>query len=77
MTAKVIRCHRCNRRARGAMTGWNANLVKGVIIDYLCPNCQTPAEDLEAQVNEATTTYLGADQFGRIWGRRKVSEAPQ
>lgn len=70
---RVIRCDRCRRRNRNpsVAAGWNATLRQGVIVGYLCPGCQTPEENAEAEVNEATTDYLGTDSFGQIIGAAK------
>jgi hypothetical protein len=53
MTAKVIRCDRCRRRMRD-MTGWNVNMIAGLVVGHLCPECQAPQEDLEAELNLIT-----------------------
>jgi hypothetical protein len=50
----IIRCDRCNRR-QWKLDGWNAicrNAIcrKGEIIAYLCPDCQTPDENAEAEI---------------------------
>lgn len=50
MSAKTIRCDRCRRRCRNT-AGWNADLIAGLIVGYLCPDCQNPQEDLEAELN--------------------------
>ncbi len=55
MTA-VIKCSRCRRRCRN-MAGWNATFKDGRIVGYLCGDCQTVEENLEAQINEATIDY--------------------
>lgn len=56
-------CDRCGRRARSlqAMTDWNVVLELGVIISLLCPDCQTPEENAEAAINEATLDYAVID----------------
>ena len=60
---KTMKCERCNRRYRG--TGeWNSNFRSGVLVSLLCPGCQTPAENAEAAINEATLRY-GIDALGR------------
>lgn len=70
MSAKVCRCERCGRRMRSS-AGWNMTLEAGVIVGYLCPGCQTPEENAEAEINEATLDYA-VDPFGRIVGRSKA-----
>jgi len=64
MTAIVIRCDRCGRRYRNPAAfvtdEWNATLRQGVVVGYLCPDCQTP-ENAEAAIHEATLV---------LWPRR-------
>lgn len=50
---------------------WNAVMQAGVAVGVLCPNCQTPAENLEAEVNAATTDYH-LDTWGRVRGNPKA-----
>ncbi|WP_336879883.1 hypothetical protein [Rhodococcus globerulus] len=72
---KAARCRRCNRRYRGKGE-WNCVASRGVIVGYLCPRCQTPEENAEAEINFATTDYYAGD-FGRIFGRPKgVDQEP-
>ncbi|NDJ91469.1 hypothetical protein [Mycolicibacter kumamotonensis] len=69
----MIRCDRCRRRYRGHGE-WNATARQGVIVGYLCPDCQTPEENAEAEINLATLDYfVGAD--GLFRGRPKVVSA--
>lgn len=42
----------------------------GVVVGALCPKCQTPDENAEAAINEATVTY-GHDAGGRVTGQPK------
>ncbi|MHA3020126.1 hypothetical protein ACXPWS_07600 [Mycobacterium sp. BMJ-28] len=53
MSAKVIRCDRCRRRCRNT-AGWNVDMIAGLVVGHLCPNCQTPEEDLDAELNLIT-----------------------
>lgn len=53
---KIERCTRCRRRWRGS-DDWNAEFRKGVFVGLLCPTCQTPEENAEAVINEATLDY--------------------
>jgi hypothetical protein len=46
-------------------------MAAGEPIGYLCPNCQTPEENAEAEINLATIDYSVDDQ-GRMVGRPKV-----
>jgi hypothetical protein len=66
---KLVRCDRCGRRCRSG-AGWNVNLHQGMITGFLCPDCQTPEENAEAEINDATWIY-GQDGLGRIIGRPK------
>jgi hypothetical protein len=50
MSDKVIRCVRCRKRQRSP-EGWNVDYVAGLVIGYVCANCQSAEEDLGAQVN--------------------------
>lgn len=36
---------------------WNMNWVAGLVVGYLCPDCQTPQEDLEAEFRFITDDY--------------------
>ncbi|MDC8973986.1 hypothetical protein [Mycobacterium marinum] len=51
------------------MDGWNVVVERGYVTGLLCPNCQTPQENAEAAVNEATLDYTVID--GRLAGRPK------
>ncbi len=68
-TPKGQRCKRCGKKYRGR-GDWNAELRNGVVLYLLCPRCQTPEENAEAAIREATTVY-GRDAFGRVTGRPK------
>lgn len=60
---KTVKCSRCGRRFRmGAQDApyWNAVFHDGIMTGALCPDCQTDAEDLEAQVNDAVFDYSKA-----------------
>lgn len=50
MSAKVERCARCGRRYRG-QDGWNDDLIAGLRVGRVCPDCQTDEEHLGAEVN--------------------------
>lgn len=56
-----VKCARCGKTesANNAKL-WNAVFDKGVLTHYLCPDCQTQEEFLEAEVNEALTDYSKA-----------------
>jgi hypothetical protein len=71
--AKVQKCERCKKRYRGS-GDWNANLRGGEVVGVLCPDCQTPAENAEAVVNQATLVY-GRDASGQHIAQPKVELA--
>ena len=56
MTAIVIRCDRCGRRCRNP-AAFVTTLRQGVVVGYLCPDCQTPEENAEAAIHEATLVF--------------------
>lgn len=67
-------CTKCGRTLdpldRADAIGWNVEMKRGVPQWYICPNCQTPEQNAEAEVHAATLEY-GRDTFGRIVGRVK------
>lgn len=66
------RCGRCGQRCRRTRDqGWNVIFKQGIPVGLLCPLCQTPEENAEAEINDATTDYVGLDAFGRLVGRTK------
>lgn len=71
----MLRCGRCRKRLRNLHTveanGWNAVVDMGIVTAVLCPSCQTPLENLEAAVNDATTEVVGT-VGGRLVGRPKL-----
>lgn len=69
----VVKCARCRRRWRGG-DDWNCTWKGGRPTgEFLCPDCQTPEEHIEAQVNEATLDYTNAtfDEAGRWYVKPK------
>lgn len=68
---KLRRCDRCGRRCRSfqAAEQWNVTIVCGVAVGITCPDCQTPEENAEAAINEATLDY--ANIGGLFVGRPK------
>lgn len=70
---KLRRCSRCGKRCRSfkAAEAWNVIVELGVITELICPGCQTPLENAEAAINEATTVY-GVLGDGRLIGRPKA-----
>lgn len=72
MAKKVVKCSRCGKRMR-RMDGWNAVFKNGSAVAFVCPDCQTEAESIEAEVNAATLDYQ-LTQDGRVRGRVKACE---
>jgi hypothetical protein len=66
-TSRTIRCTSCRKVCR-EMYGWNMDLKSGVVVGFLCPTCQSPEENAEAEINMATLEYA-RDPLGRIVGR--------
>ncbi|MFJ7004220.1 hypothetical protein ACIQWY_29945 [Streptomyces albidoflavus] len=61
-----LRCHRCGCYAPKDLTSkagenWSARWEGGRVALVLCPLCQTPAENAEAEANAAGLTVGGAD----------------
>lgn len=71
MARRFRPCDRCGRRARSlnAMSNWNVVVERGYVTGLLCPACQTPEENVEAAINEATLDYTLIG--GRLAGRPK------
>lgn len=64
-------CGRTFRWTAHDVTQWNATFRGGVIVAVVCPECQTPEANAEAEVNAATVDYtVGAD--GRVRGKPKA-----
>lgn len=73
-----VQCSRCGERVSlanaGAQdSGWNVTVKQGRVVGHLCPSCQTPEENAEAEINLATTEYA-VDAFGRHVGFAKAEE---
>jgi hypothetical protein len=63
----------CGRRFRERAFDaeyWNVELHAGIITRVLCPDCQSPMQDMEAKVNQAMLSY-SRDASGRIIGQTK------
>ena len=57
----IIKCVRCGKAEFvGNAKLWNVDFNKGVPTCFICPDCQTQEEFIEAEVNEATTDYTKA-----------------
>jgi hypothetical protein len=68
---RIIRCDRCNRRRRKP-DGWNVIYDQRAIRGYLCPACQTPEENAEAEIKEATLSYF-RDSEGHVLARPETA----
>lgn len=70
----AIKCDRCKRRYRGH-GDWNTVFTQGFVTGHLCPACQTPEENAEAEINLATIDYDTAriDDLGRVWVKPKAA----
>lgn len=67
---KGVQCGQCGATTPLThMEGWNAEFKAGRVVAIICPNCQTPEQDLEAAVNEAMLDYSSRD--GLIVGTPK------
>lgn len=67
---KPYKCTVCRRRFRLGSHDvelWNGEWKAGLLVAVLCPKCQTPEQDVEAQVNNMFTHYLGIVN-GRAYG---------
>ena len=70
MSPKVGKCERCFKRYRGSGE-WNVTARAGVVVGLRCPACQTPEENAEALVKEATLVY-GRLPDGRVITRPRA-----
>jgi MinD superfamily P-loop ATPase len=66
---RTMRCSRCRKVCRDT-AGWNMDLKAGAVAGFLCPTCQSPEENAEAEINLATLEYR-RDSLGRLVGRAK------
>ncbi|WP_329103221.1 hypothetical protein [Streptomyces sp. NBC_01439] len=53
-----IRCTRACWKGAADALRWNIEFAQGRPVGYLCPECQTPEENAEAEVNAATVDYV-------------------
>lgn len=60
--SRITRCRRCRRRMRHP-NGWNVEMIAGIEAGYLCPECQTIEEDLEAELNLTLGRSSAAEGF--------------
>ena len=74
--SKALKCSTCGRRFRERAFDaefWNVELHAGIITRVLCPDCQTPEQDMEAQVNQAMLNYA-RNTSGQIIARTKGTD---
>lgn len=67
MKKAAVRCSRCHRRCVNDKD-WNTMWKQGVLVGFVCPDCQTPEESLEARVNQSVYDYdrMQSDPDGRM-----------
>lgn len=63
-------CDRCTARLPRNVGEWNVTIKDGKIAGYLCPGCQTPEENAEAEIRNSTLDYF-SDGRGYFRGRPK------
>lgn len=68
-----MKCVKCGKKNRGR-GDWNVEIKNGVAQWIICPSCQSPEQNAEAAINEATTDYTGPNAFGLFTGRPKVGD---
>lgn len=74
MAAKIKRCARCNRRLRSG-ADWAVSMTDfddhsyGVVAEIWCPDCTTPEEHIQREINDATVDY--------IWSGDRVAMYPK
>lgn len=76
----LIECERCGKVEFAGMATaqkWNVTVKDGIISGFLCHECQTDEEDIEAQVNESLIDYSKGfvDEQGRLRAPLKTDEA--
>lgn len=72
-----VTCSRCGERVLSAKAaGWNVTMKAGRPVGHICPNCQTPEEDAEAKINDATIDYGRArlNAFGQMFAPAKLGD---
>lgn len=67
------RCSRCDKRIHKDVMA-NVTVKHGVIVGFLCSNCQTGEEQIEAAVNESLIDYstMTTNAFGQMVARYKA-----
>jgi hypothetical protein len=67
-------CSRCTRacwKEADDAARWNTEFDKGVLVGLLCPECQTPEENAEAEVKAAMLDYANTSPDAD--GRQKIA----
>jgi hypothetical protein len=72
----TIRCTRCRKVCR-ELYGWNSTVEAGVVVGFLCPTCQTPEENAEAEIHEATLEYARDPRSAGLSVVRGRTRAPR
>ena len=70
---KALRCERRSKCSRGRGDG-NMTLEHGAVVALLCLSGQTPDQNAEAVINEATL-LCARDELGRVVARPRIVEA--
>ena len=77
MSRKVRPLGHCSRCTRACWKGsddasrWNTEFDRGVLVGLICPQCQTPEENAEAEVKTATLDYVNVTPDAD--GRQKIA----
>lgn len=74
---RKVSCARCRKTTRvTAAEGWNVEFKAGRPAGAICPGCQTPEENAEAEINAATIDYSSGrvDAFGRMSAPLKIGD---
>jgi len=64
--SKVERCYRCGKRYRGTeshLDTWNVEYIMGILIGRVCPDCQSPEENAEAEIDMVLEDHSGAEEI--------------
>jgi hypothetical protein len=48
----IVRCMRCRRRMRNNASNWNDVWIAGYVVGHLCPGCQSPDENFDAELDQ-------------------------
>ena len=64
-TAKCQRCG-CLYQDSNNKEQWNMDLWHGMLMGFICPDCQTDEESIEAETNAATVDYSKCKPIGVV-----------